>query len=621
MLPSSERVPGVRMGMDLAQVACHATTRNPMQPRIATRLLAPLLLATFTSTAQADVSLFEGTPGGAGNVRIYDETGATPPRAPAELQGITLLPIDAASRSLLEALRSDRPRLGADIPGAQRVILPFEQGSLYRYRRDGTLGATFGYFVIGTDGAARRVFEIAGTGLAGADDPIPGCVGVDPSGQALLVGTTVAAGGNLIEIDLALGTSIDRTATLDPVSTLFGGARLLSTWGIALSTRGALRFDRTNGASASFVPLPLGADALAFVGDGVAVSADETTAAFVGGDSATAAHVLTFRSTGGATRATTTPSAIQGAGYLPTFPHGPTLAVSADGTAVAWRTEGATTEAWVRQLAPGAAPAFQVTDDAHFEDTLGETGAIGFIAGTLILLVGSVQGVIGGAPTGIEGGDIFQVIPITNEVVNLSLTSGQALTPFPKGGLDTDNGIWELPDGSGIVALHDFGADGEVLTVPWTGAPTVVLDQVKSVESIALAGSNVVLGVRRTNAERTTDLVHVPMGVGSTANVISTFSKDCDLERFQGRSDGRFTAVLDCLGAEWLGHASFPSASGSLLTNQPLVYGPTFAFPPTGSVAGSLEFPSRTVFFTWSGAGAPKLLVRWNGPGYVLPGA
>src|SRR5215510_11253453 len=127
-------------------------------------------LATPICSLSAQISFFEGSPGRAGNVIVV---GAAVER-PLELQGVVLLPIECVGRTQLSELLDDQTRRRADVPGAARLLLPKEQGSLYKYRCDSQPGlTTYGYFVVGSDGVARGVFEIPAAGPPGNDDPLP----------------------------------------------------------------------------------------------------------------------------------------------------------------------------------------------------------------------------------------------------------------------------------------------------------------------------------------------------------------------------------------------------------------------------------------------------------------
>ena len=137
-------------------------------------LLSPALLA------QSGVAVFESASGSTGSVRIYDELTGAPLGGPAELAGIRLLGIDFSDRSALTEFLPGRPRLREDIPGASRILLQKNHGSLYRYARPNPpAGDVYGFFRIAADGSAQSLLEVPGIGPNGTTDSA-----VDFSGQS-----------------------------------------------------------------------------------------------------------------------------------------------------------------------------------------------------------------------------------------------------------------------------------------------------------------------------------------------------------------------------------------------------------------------------------------------------
>jgi hypothetical protein len=593
--------------------------------RNTTRLLSSIaLLAACPCLPAADVAVFTGAPGGVGDVLILDEAGVLPPISPVELRGILLLPVDVTGRTVLSELDPAEPRLRADVPGTTRVRLPAGAGSLYRYRRDHAAGADFGFLLVDDTGSARTVFELAGTGPLGTDDPTPDRAALSPDGGTLLVASTVAAGGNLYEVDLATGAATDRTADRGPLAFTPDGQRLLGEWGVALTSIGAVRFERQPNATATDVPF-VGeqSPSMAFQGSGVATSTDETTVAFVAGSAPDQAHVLSFGRLGAGRRVTPTAGSISGAGLLPDCLCGPTLALSPDGATVAWRTEDETNEAWVRpRVAPLATPAFQITSDERFSDTLSETGMISFGTNfSLLLIVGQLTPPGGPGGGAVESGELFRLDTSTNTISNVSQTSGETQAPFlAKGQLATEDGLWCVPGSSSVLAVRDPGTGvDELLQVDWsTGATATILDEVKSIEIMEQVGTETVFAVRRSLIGNPRDLFRLP--AGSTAPVpMASFPESCDLTRASVGGGADFAAVLDCGGLQWLGRAAAPSWSGSLVANQPFVYGPTFGVTSTGDVYATVTVGGRNVAFHWAADGATRGLGILPAGGHVLP--
>jgi len=137
-------------------------------------------LSVPLSAAQGGLALFRGTPGGSGDVLAADPSAQTPTLAVPGLDGVTLLPIDAAGRIELEQLRADRARLRTDIPGASRLELPNARGSLYRFSRQAAVGLDYGLFVVDSAGHARIVLQLAGVGASSDESPFASRVALSP---------------------------------------------------------------------------------------------------------------------------------------------------------------------------------------------------------------------------------------------------------------------------------------------------------------------------------------------------------------------------------------------------------------------------------------------------------
>src|SRR6185436_6805479 len=170
----------------------------PGVPDMSARSLLRLVIClwiggSFSVLPEAQATVLKATPGLPGDVWVYSTPGGTASR-PQELQGIVLLPVDAVGRSPFLQFLPEQPRLKADVPFTTRILLPQNQGSLYRYRKSDVSGTRFGYFVVRPNGTARFLAAFPGTGPGGADDPIPDPVAVTSDGSALLVSTTPDAG-------------------------------------------------------------------------------------------------------------------------------------------------------------------------------------------------------------------------------------------------------------------------------------------------------------------------------------------------------------------------------------------------------------------------------------------
>lgn len=590
----------------------------PMKAHSAAQLAALVAGLVFTArSAQAQVAVFEGTPGRPGNVLLV---GSTPDR-PAGLQGIQLLPIDCVGRTQLSDLLPDHCRMRTDVPAAARLLLPMEQGSLYRFRRDTASGAAFGYFVVGANGVARSVLELPGTGPLASDDPLPNKVAVTADGTAFLASSSLAAGGDLWEVDLGSGSAVNRTEGIDAQLFHRNGLALCTDWGLGVSDRGVFRFDRSAGARATSVVLR---PSQRWFGSDVVASADGSTVALVAGDDSTHAFVFTCKSGGDALQATTHAMNLPGAGFLPEAVAGPTLALSTDGSRLAWKSQDSSGECWLRDLRPGIPPQdVQVTGSANFDNTLNETGVIAFLdLDSIVLIVGRSQS------DGIGKADFYRVdlgAGGSLSATNLTRTSGLVQVPFDYGHLSTADGIYQAPGANPCYVVHDShsASQGTLLWIDPDIGALPFQDQVASLDSMDPAGSYIVAGVHRPVGvddplRDSINLLQIPHGaVGTTVTVLP---QGCRLSRHVGsRSRSRFAAVLELETGELFGRADVPSTNGLALTKLPFAYGPTTGMLADGSVLASLTLSGVRVEFSWSELGT-QVLRSSPGDSFLLPG-
>jgi hypothetical protein len=573
------------------------------------------LLILPVGQLSTQTTIFVGPPGGVGDVLMMTETADV---RPPELQGILLLPIECIGRTSATELRADLARLRSDIPGANRLSLPSQTGSLYKFRRATALGgANFGYFVVTPQLEVRCVLEVRGTGPLQIDDPIPGKVAISAAGTALLTATTPEAGGNVLEVDLVAGcpvVPVDRTNLIEELDFSRNGLFLAEEWGFALTPTGAYRFDRTVDAPAEAVMF---AELPAWFGPDVVASADGSTVAFAAGDDPTRAHIYVCRSTGPASRATQMPGPVAGAGFLPEDTLGPALALSTDGSHVAWCTSGAWTECFARETGATHQADVQVTRDDLFDDTLNETGVISFFdPDSFVFTVGWRDG------SELARADVYRADMGPSgalSVTNLTGTSGLLVPPFDYGTLATAAGIRQTPDGQGWLTL-DPGL-GRLLWIDSSGQAVEFLGGVTSIELLEPAGDYLVAAVHRfpsaDNPDGSLDLVQIPAGGGDATILVAP--KGSTILHSQGWQDRNlFAAILDLGAGEWLGRITVPSSTGLLMSNQVRDYGLTHCLTQDGSIKSSLAFGAGQVYFEWTAAGTDPLRATRNG--FVLPG-
>ncbi len=573
-------------------------------------------LCSLSVLTSAQVSVYESTPGLPGNVVVVAQSEFRP----SELQGIALLPLDCSARTRLTELLEGQARLRSDVPGAARLLLPDERGSLYKYRRDEVGGqATFGFFLVRPGGMASSLFELGGTGSAGTGDPFPENLAIAADGRAFLVASSLQAGGDLWEISL-VGTAINRTSQQAPLDFEKNGLVLLANWGLGVAADGVYRFDRTLGGGASIVNLPISP---VWFGPDVVRSADESTVAFLAGADATHVRVLTCRRTGASVLASDRAMDIPGAGFLPEDPSGPALALSTDGSWVAWRAEGSISrECFVRETRPGPrAPSQQLTGPADFFYTLNDTGVIAFFDRDSAVLVAGRE-----RSDGIGRADLFRIdlaSPSGFTATNLSLTSGVTQPPFDYGSLSTGDGLFQVPGPTPAFLILDGDGAGRMLWVDAAGGAVEFLDQVQALDSLDVTGTYLVAGVTRPPGVddpllESLNLVQIPRG-GQGA-IVARLPAGCHLSRTVGsRTHNLFASVLEFGTGERLGRLRVPSPTGISISPSLLSFGPTTGMTADGAILATVEVASNRAAFSWSDVGTQVLRVT-RVETFLLPG-
>jgi hypothetical protein len=588
-------------------------------------LLTLLCLMSSAAITPGDVVLFRGAPGASGDVVIVDATGAQPPSTPPELQAITLKRIDFNARTALSQLDANRPRLREDVPGANRIELPSHAGSLYHYARNASGVVVHGLFVVDASGEARSVIEMPGVGPALDQSPFLAQLAVAPAGDRILVATKFAAGGDLLEIELATGVAIDRTPSLGPQRFVPSSLYLDSTWGIGATPTDVLRFDASTSGAAQPLTFP-GAKPAWFSGE-IALSNNRLHAVTTAGASIDLAHVFAFDPSGDAVQVTSQPAFLSGAGFLPGSLHGPYLAISDSGSQCAWRSEGATREAFlgaVPQAQP--APALQITQSPTYLDTLDEVGQFIFRIGLdrLVLAVGEASGT--GAPT-IENLDIYQVTAASVGPVaisNVTLSNGLAQPPFNVASSLDPGALLSAPASDAVIFFNQLsGGSGELLSAsPTQPGLTVLVPDVKSIDFIERCGSDVLVALRRSIGPKDRELYRVSAPYTQASSVLLTIPSGDRFERPTPRFDGTLAFVQSKNASESLWRLPPLAPQPTLFTHRPLSYGPTLAFTPSGDLAFSVGANAlNSIFALWPTTPPVVRLPVPVGPGFVLPGA
>jgi hypothetical protein len=410
---------------------------------------------------------------------------------------------------------------------------------------------------------------------------------------------------------------VNRTEDLPPLDFQRNGLALLTDFGVALTTSGVFRFERQPFAQVEAVALP---SPRTWFGADVVTSADQSTAAFLAGSGPDRALVFTLTRSGPALQASERAMPIRGGGFLPESAGGPWLALSSDGSFVAWCADE---EAYVHETGAAArAVDVHLSGDATLESTLNDTGVLAFFDTGSLLFAAGREG-----SEGVERADLFR-IDLTRgsgsfAITNLTRTSGQSSPPFDYGTLRVRDGLRMVP-GGGELLLHERRSDGHgfLRRVTSGGVVSTVFEHVSAFETADVAGRFLAVTVTRPAGvddpllERRS-LLQLPLaGTSPTSIVLPAGSR---LSRRVGsRSFDRFAGVLEFTGYEQIGRIGLPTPTGLGISALGLLFGPTTGALADGAFVGTTTIAGLPVVFRWSDQDLG--LLRLGTPGFVLPG-
>ena len=376
-------------------------------------------------------------PASAATPRLFRSLGrAADGLLPASLTGVTveLLPLDVTGRAEPTDDAPGAARRRPVGPNAHALELPGGTGSLYRLRRRSGASESEGLLFVPTDGIPRIAVELPAQ-PAGADTFAP-TVAVSADGRRVLVATTPAAGGDLIDVDLATGARRNRTGLTPPLDVAEASMFLGDGLAFAVTPDGVWRFDPAGPSQATLVGT-LGAPPALWTRH-AAISANRRHGVALAGASAAELVPYVFGVAGPAAPAATAPTAASGAGYAPDSTFGPFLAITDDGETVGWRAEttpaGAVEpvhDVFVARAAQGAPPN-SPSGDLLLLDTLNEIGRV------LSVRIGAIA-YFAGEPNdpsegGLESAELFEATVnaagVVDRLRNVTGTSGQVTPPF-----------------------------------------------------------------------------------------------------------------------------------------------------------------------------------------------
>ena len=581
--------------------------------KISHQLIGLGLFAVCSPLARAgeDVTVHFGSPTGSGPIQVLGTNGGLTPVI--GLESVEMLGVEFNGRTDFARFLPSSPRLRTDVPGG-RIVLPSGFGSLYHYRCPAGPGFQYGFLWVDAQGLPHVVLERSGSGPNGTLDPFVARVAISLDGASFLAATTLAAGGDLLEVDLVGNLVESRTATQPPLD--FGPAGLVlgDSFGVGVSSTGVWRFERVSGAAA--VRVPLRSPPATWFAREIARSENGSRVITIAGSAANSAHAWILGATGGAVRASSIASTFAGAGFQPDVPNGPFLTVSDDGSLSAWKTADGTGEAWLRDAAVGTA-AVQLTQTPIFEDTLEEVGVLTIAGSRLVFGVGEAE--VGG---GYNKADLFQASMPGGQLVleNLTASSGQTQPPFTLVPEIEPETMFCMPGCQSFVVLDDVGSSNTLLAVDTAGNRTTILPALKDVWLIERVGPNLIAVVNR-------DLPGEPLQVhrfdaGLAGSLIGTIT-GVDGAARPTVGDGDWLAFVTPIPVfgEFLWRVDAALGTLERLVPRQLIYGTSKVFTGGGelrlSVGGDIA-PAQ--FVVWPTTPPPFRIGKAATPARLLPG-
>ncbi len=532
------------------------------------------------------------------------------------LEGVRLLPCEAAG--VCEALRllPDCPREFAVAGGVSRLTLPAGQGQLYRFERVEADASVFGWFRVPPVGPAEVVLQATGWGPDLRADPWLPRIAVAPDGAGLLAATRLEAGGDVWSVDLAAGTSESLSAALAPLDVSTDGLALAGDWGVVLERDGVWRFPRVGSATLEAVALS-GSDG--WVHGRSALSPSGLRAAVVAGPTANQARVWTFGLTGPAQAAEMPAMEFDANATETERLLGPFVAVDDSGLSVACRPrvpkpDGGSTREVLRASVGITAPTASPTADAVMIDTLDEVGFLRFTPAGLVFLVGERDPV---EPGSLDKAELYLSANADGAPLNLSQTSGDLTAPFgAPGSLTNEDGM--ALDASGQTLLAFAKAPQTLLAIDLNGNGIDVLTTgVKSVEQTYAVGGDTYFVVR---SDVPADRVRVWRRPASgVPQLLADLPEGSEIPQLLGEPGGSIGGRLQRATSQWLFRYQ-PGGASEMLTAIPFTYGPEVVWAPGGQLrfSGALS-PQAGLAVGWSGGGVFELGPALPPDGFLLP--
>lgn len=408
--------------------------------RRATQLL-PILLAPAIA-AQTSIAFVEGPSPTDLRLRVVDE--ATP-GAPGQtiLDGIELLPLEITNRTIQMSLRPNRARK-VTRAGFERIELP-NNGRLLRYRSNG--GARYGFLWIDAKGGAQPIFEMAGAGVGGTEDPFQDRFGIGVNGRHAVV-ATVEGAAFIVRLD---GANFASTGTpvrpLEVPGLVCAASFCVGKTHVFFQTEDARLW--RSGLGDAAVPEDITPASLptAILKDEMAQSGDGRSVVFLLGEKKLL-EIWMVGTSGSPRKLPAPPADYEEPGYLPEFAGGPLLMLNQDGSRLLYTDSTVREEIYLMDTT-GATSTTHITSDPNFSPYIG--------IGTLPAFSGRFLTIAIGDP------DLFDWYSATTErssVVNLTGTAEEQVPPYGAGTL-APNASYAIANGT-LIEESD-GAGGKLL--------------------------------------------------------------------------------------------------------------------------------------------------------------
>jgi hypothetical protein len=590
------------------------TTHETRRPSPTTSLLAVLvlLLAGTPSVLGQEVVFATVSPLGGHDLVAVDDVSLD---ARLVYASARLLALDLEGFALRDRLRHDLPRQGGVDTELSYVRLP-SLGSLYRY----TLGApaVTHLSLNGADGIFRNLLEIPN--IAGAAS-INAKITTDSDGLRALVSTPEAAGGNVLLVDLTgVDPVLDLTSQLPPMQVDESSLRLSSDRAWFLSNNTLYRAPLaaglpSNDAQAVSMPIP----ASDTIHAETLLSWDGSVLVVVTENPIGQRSIFSLTPTG--TAQLLTPPGIYDLPGLES-PIGPLLALSQDGSRMAYRARLlGDRELLLRKVGP-ASTVEQVTRDALFTDTLDNVGILGFVGGGRLVFAAG-EGIATGPAAHIEGADLFMVDasgPSLAPPINITGTSGFNTPPFNDyGTLDIKSAAVDPSNERLLMVVDPAGGDFALAAAPITGQPgfETLISRLQAAPTLAPAGESVLILSLPSPPSAFSQQAHLLGPASSTPPVLKfltgTAGPTLSFARFAVNRAGTQAAFVASLGLGLELPAIVDVAARRLepVWSELLTVSAGIAFTPTGRLAVGLGNP-----------GASHIYVGFNGAfagGVVYP--